>query len=215
MFSLRSGAVAMLAAMAALAGCGAKKPRAAKPASIGTTERGIASWYGDPYHGRRTASGEVYDMEKYTAAHRTLAFQTWVRVENLENARRVDVRITDRGPFVDGRIIDLSRAAARDIDLIRTGTARVRLTVIDAPGDAPRPSFAIQVGAFREKERAERVRKEVESRLGVAVVVPREVDPPLWRVLGGRYGTEDEARFTVGAMRREYPEAFVVRRDVN
>lgn len=199
----------------AFAGCGAKKPRAAKPPRIGTAESGIASWYGEPYHGRRTASGEAYDMEKYTAAHRTLAFQTWVRVENLENARRVDVRINDRGPFVDGRIIDLSKAAARDIDLIRAGTARVKLTVINAPADAPRPAYAIQVGAFREKERADRVRKELESRLGVAVVVPREVDPPLWRVLGGRYGTEDEARFTAGALRRDYPEAFVVRRDVD
>jgi rare lipoprotein A len=199
----------------ALAGCGAKKPRAAKPPRIGTVESGLASWYGDPYHGRRTASGEVYDMEKYTAAHRTLAFQTWVRVENLDNARSVDVRITDRGPFVDGRIIDLSKAAARDIDLIRAGTARVKLTVINAPVDTLRPAYTIQVGAFREKERADRVRKELESRLGVAVVVPREVDPPLWRVLGGRYATEDEARFTVGALRKEYPEAFVVRRDVD
>ena len=83
-----------------------------------TTETGIASWYGYPYHGRRAANGEIYDMEKLTAAHRTLPFGTWVRVTNLTNSKTVDVRITDRGPFIDGRIIDLSKAAAREIDQV-------------------------------------------------------------------------------------------------
>ena len=90
------------------------------------TETGIASWYGHPYHGRIAANGERYDMEQLTAAHRTLPFDTWVRVVNLLNEKAVDVRITDRGPFVDGRIIDLSRAAARAIDVIGPGTAKVR-----------------------------------------------------------------------------------------
>jgi rare lipoprotein A len=96
-------------------------------------ETGIASWYGNPYHGRATASGEIYDMEKFTAAHRTLPFNTWLRVENLSNHRSVEVKVNDRGPFARGRIIDLSRAAARWIELLGPGTAKVRLTSIRAP----------------------------------------------------------------------------------
>src|SRR5689334_3200553 len=106
--------------LAAVAGCH-KRVRAAKPPVIGASETGIASWYGHPYHGRRAANGEIYDMEKLTAAHRTLPFDTWVRVKNLTNDKTIDVRITDRGPFIDGRIIDLSHAAARAIDMIGPG----------------------------------------------------------------------------------------------
>ncbi len=107
------------------------------PAKIGSTETGIASWYGVPYDGRPAASGEIFDMEKLTAAHRALPFETWVEITNLSNGKQVDVRITDRGPFVRGRIIDLSMAAARQIDMVRAGTARVRLKVIDAPVTNP------------------------------------------------------------------------------
>jgi rare lipoprotein A len=123
-----------IAAVAALhsTGC-AKHVSVAHAVPIGHIETGIASWYGEPYHGRKTASGEIYDMNQRTAAHRTLPFGTWVEVTNLTNAKRVPVRITDRGPFVDGRIIDLSRAAATEIDMIGPGTARVRLKVIRAP----------------------------------------------------------------------------------
>ena len=108
-------------------------PPSVKPARIGETQTGIASWYGVPYHGRRSADGEIYDMEKLTAAHRTLPFDTWVQVTNLTNNKRVDVRITDRGPFVNGRIIDLSLAAAREIDLVTAGIVRVRIKVIRKP----------------------------------------------------------------------------------
>lgn len=114
------------------AGC-AKHVSVARRVSIGHTEIGIASWYGDPYHGRKTASGEVYDMNRPTAAHRSMPFGTWVEVTNLNNAKRVSVRITDRGPFVEGRIIDLSRAAAQQIEMIGPGTARVRVKVVRAP----------------------------------------------------------------------------------
>jgi rare lipoprotein A len=108
-----------------------------KPAPIGQTETGIASWYGVPYNGRRSANGEIFDMEKLTAAHRSLPFDTWVEVTNLENKKRVDVRITDRGPFVKGRIIDLSQAAAREIDMITAGVVRVKLKVISKPKKEP------------------------------------------------------------------------------
>jgi rare lipoprotein A len=103
------------------------------PPRIGSTETGVASWYGFPYDGRRAASGEIYDMRQLTAAHRRLPFETWVEVTNLSNGKQVDVRINDRGPFVKGRIVDLSQAAARDIDMLRAGTTRVRLKVIPPP----------------------------------------------------------------------------------
>jgi rare lipoprotein A len=108
-------------------------PPPSSVARVGATEIGVASWYGVPYHGRRAASGEIYDMEQLTAAHRQLPFQTWVEVTNLANGKAVDVRINDRGPFVHGRVIDLSRAAARSIDILGPGTAKVRLRVIPKP----------------------------------------------------------------------------------
>src|SRR5436190_27793 len=120
------------------AGCGRRTTaRLPAPARIGSSESGIASWYGVPYHGRRSASGEIYDMEKLTAAHRALPFQTWVEVTNLSNGKQVNLRITDRGPFVHGRIIDVSMAAARQLDMVRSGTARVKLKVIVAPANEP------------------------------------------------------------------------------
>jgi len=100
-------------------------------------EVGLASWYGHPYHGRSSASGEIYDMEQFTAAHRTLPFGTLVRVVNLDNEKSVEVRINDRGPFVDDRVIDLSHAAAQAIGMIGPGTARVRVEVIQAPAAPP------------------------------------------------------------------------------
>ena len=89
--------------------------------------RGLASWYGEPHHGRRTASGEVFDMNELTAAHKTLPFGTRVRVENPGTGQAVVVRINDRGPFTPGRVIDLSRAAAERIGIVRAGVARVVL----------------------------------------------------------------------------------------
>ncbi len=93
-------------------------------------QTGIASWYGNPFHGRQTANGEIYDMNKLTAAHKKLPFNTKVRVTNLTNGKSVIVRINDRGPFVKGRIIDLSRKAARRIDMIGPGTAKVQLDIL-------------------------------------------------------------------------------------
>jgi rare lipoprotein A len=111
----------------------AAKTPGAVPVKKGYTETGIASWYGYPYHGRRTASGEIYDMNKLTAAHRTLPFGVWVEVENRRNKRRVDLRITDRGPFVEGRIIDVSKAAAESLDMIGPGIVPVKIKVIRLP----------------------------------------------------------------------------------
>ena len=117
-------ALALSLAILGLSGC-AKKHRvtasSAPAPQIHPEETGLASWYGHPYHGRAASNGEIYDMEKLTAAHRTLPFGTWVHVTNLANNKSVDVRIIDRGPFVNGRVIDLSHAAvppAGTIDLL-------------------------------------------------------------------------------------------------
>jgi rare lipoprotein A len=206
-------AVAAAVALLLLAGC-AKKPRTPKPARIGKTETGIASWYGHPYHGRRAASGEIYDMEKLTAAHRTLPFDTWVRVRNLGNGKTVEVRINDRGPFVRGRIIDLSRAAARQIGMIGPGTARVRLEVIRPPARrAARDAFGVQVGAFAERANAERLRDEMRRAHGSASIVRREGDRVLWRVMVGNFSSEESAEALAGRLRAAFPDCFVVRID--
>ncbi|MGH7278020.1 MAG: septal ring lytic transglycosylase RlpA family protein [Candidatus Rokuibacteriota bacterium] len=105
---------------------------------VGYEQTGRASWYGHPYHGRRTANGEIYDMHRLTAAHRTLPLGTRVRVTNLRNGRVVDVRVNDRGPYVDGRILDLSHAAASVLDAVRDGVVPVRLEVLELPARVAR-----------------------------------------------------------------------------
>jgi rare lipoprotein A len=189
-------------------------PPSSPPAPL-AIETGKASWYGHPYHGRAAANGEIYDMEKMTAAHRTLPFDTWVHVVNLLNDKAVDVRITDRGPFIDGRVIDLSHAAARAIDLIGPGVADVRLEIMSVPESAPAGRYAVQVGAFRSKDNAERTRARMESRYGAAQLVHNEGDPILWRVLVGAEKTEDGADALRRKISKESGErnAFVVRLD--
>lgn len=156
-------ALAVAAAVLLLAACAGRRTPAPPAAESGSGEAGweqtgLASWYGEPFHGRTTASGERYDQEGLTAAHRSLPFGTWVRVENLDNGRSVRVRITDRGPFVDDRIIDLSRAAARSLELIGPGTARVRVRVVEVAG-----CHAVQVASFGERETALQRRAELQE----------------------------------------------------
>jgi len=103
-----------------------------RESSSGYRERGIASWYGRPFHGRPTSSGEMYDMDEMTAAHTSLPLPTWVEVTNLSNGKTVVVKVNDRGPFVGNRLIDLSYAAAKALDIVRTGTARVEVRALDS-----------------------------------------------------------------------------------
>jgi rare lipoprotein A len=154
-------------------------------------------------------------MEKFTAAHRTLPFDTWVRVENLSNHRSIDVRIQDRGPFVDGRIIDLSRAAARKIEMIGPGTTKVRLTIVRPPVhiESQPELFAVQVGAFRELKRAQALQVEMKELHGSARLVQRGADPPLWRVLVGEKESSDSAENLAAQIRSSGGSAFVVRLD--
>jgi rare lipoprotein A len=214
--------VCTLALAAVIAGCGKKKTAVAIPATaakpappVGTAERGLASWYGHPYHGRPAADGEIYDMETMVAAHRTLPFQTSVRVRNLRNDKTVDVRIIDRGPFVQGRIIDLSHAAAKEIDLLGPGVAQVEITILGTPA-VPEPAlFAVQIGAFREKANADRAEQNMIAAYGAAKAVLRVGDPPVWRILAGRENSQDAAEALAKRIRAEQrePQAFVVRLD--
>jgi rare lipoprotein A len=126
--------------------------------SSGFVQLGKASWYGGKFQGRKTANGETYDMYKLSAAHKILPFETIVKVENLTNDKYTIVRINDRGPFVKGRIIDLSYAAAKEIDIIGPGTANVRVTAIKNNEEEPvfeSGTFTVQVHAFVEKANAE------------------------------------------------------------
>lgn len=205
----------------ALAGCAHKKHARTPPPPgiprLGYTETGLASWYGHPYHGRQAANGEIYDMETLVAAHRTLPFDTWVRVVNLSNSKSVDVRIIDRGPFVDGRIIDLSHAAAQAIDLIGPGVAQVRMEIIRTPEVLGSAAFAVQVGAFRDHGNAERVRARMADRYGSARLVLRQGSPAVWRVLVGSEASQDDATALSARIQAESGEknAFVVRLDSN
>jgi rare lipoprotein A len=260
---IASGILCCLALSCVMSSCGTKKKiKAAKPAHIGSSETGIASWYGDPYHGRHAANGEIYDMEKLTAAHRTLPFGTWVRVKNLTNDKTVDVRIQDRGPFVGNRIIDLSRAAAREIEMIGPGTTKVRLTVIapsqvrgplitvaanPAPvkpartipvpakpveakpipdaepvevGPPPPPPatpdlelFAVQIGAFQDRAKAESIRAKMAEAYGGARIVVREGKTPFYRVLVGEEASTEKAVALAERMRGDGSDGFVVRLD--
>ena len=217
----RTPALAVALAALLLSACAHKKraqvpppPPARASAVPGAVETGIASWYGHPYHGRRAADGETYDMETLVAAHRTLPFNTWVRVYNLNNNKTVDVRIIDRGPFVDGRIIDLSHAAAQAIDMIGTGIAQVRVEILSAPAAAAPTAFAVQVGTFRDRANAERDRAGMQARYGRAQVV---LEKGFWRVLVGQEATEEAAETLAARIRQDFPEkktSFVVRIDL-
>ncbi len=129
-----------------------------------TVQIGIASWYGGEFHGRRTSSGEIFDQNEMTAAHPTLPFGTIVEVTNLENGRAATVRINDRGPFVRGRIIDLSYAAARVLGVVGPGTARVRIEVVTKEPERDGIStVSVQVGAFVVQENAYAMKRALEK----------------------------------------------------
>jgi rare lipoprotein A len=150
----------------------------------GAVQTGVASWYGEEFHGRKTSSREVYDMNDLTAAHNTLPFGSMVMVTNLDNGRSVIVRINDRGPFVKNRIIDLSYAAARAIDMIGKGTAPVRIEVL---GDVSPPMatlrFYVQLGSFADRKNAERLRGELARQFSsVTITTLRTAHQVFYRV---------------------------------
>lgn len=167
------------------------------PDSDGYREQGVASWYGAPFHGKRTSSGAIYDMHGFTAAHKTLPLPSLVRVTNLETGRSVVVTVNDRGPFVKNRLIDLSYAAAKELGIVESGTGRVDVEALVAantpttgavtPGPVPAQRLYMQVGAFSDEANASRFKTNLESN-GVNNVVIRyddAVSPALYRVRVG------------------------------
>ncbi|HEY3442443.1 MAG TPA: septal ring lytic transglycosylase RlpA family protein [Paludibaculum sp.] len=212
----RRAVFAILCAVLVWSGCGRKKSAARPPAAPapGWSEEGIASWYGDPYHGRQAANGEIYDMEQMTAAHRTLPFGAMVKVTNHTNGKKVEVRITDRGPFIEGRIIDLSRAAARAIDLIRPGTAPVRIEV-RSYALSPRPggAFAVQVGGYLDRRQAERLSARLRAQYAPVAMAARAGSRSQWRVVVGDRITERDAAALAEILHRQEKQVFVVRLD--
>lgn len=205
-------------ALVFLSACGHKnvqvKAPQTTPLSVNALEEGLASYYAEPYHGRKTANGETFDTYKdLTAAHRTLPFNTMVRVTNKSNGREVDVRINDRGPFIDGRVIDLSLRAAREIELVGPGVAPVKLTLLksSAPVETPKTAaFAVQVGAFEDRQAAEDLKLQLEKKYSGVMIQTVSVDKTFYRV---RIGRPDivTANKVAGELRKDDFQPFVVR----
>ena len=186
------------------------------PPAPGWTEEGLASWYGgkDGFEGKPTASGEIYDSSLLTAAHRELPLGTVVEVTNLDNDKSVRVRINDRGPFIAGRVIDLSRAAAREIGLLGPGVGPVRLSVV-IPGPlqeivSPSGRWAVQIGSFAELSRAERHAERVR---GTGRPVFLEPYRGLTRVKVGPFDSRAEAERELIALEDAGYEGIVVPTD--
>ena len=170
--------------------------------------KGMASWYGYPYQGRPTASGEIYNMYDMTAAHLTLPFSTRVRVHDLDNGKSVDVRINDRGPFIPGRIIDLSYAAAQAVGMAGAGTARVELEILNPNvvyGPAAAPGvYAVQVGAFRDENNAERLKVLIEPHFGPVLIQTYNspAEGLLYRVRVGNLNNEAAANILANDLKQ-------------
>ncbi len=192
----------------------------------GFYQKGIASWYGKDFHGRKTSNGEVYNMYAMTAAHKTLPMNTWVRVTNLENKKEIVVRINDRGPFVDRRIIDLSYTGASKLGIVGPGTARVKIVALGrasktetssipktfTPVDYFKGDFTVQVGAFMEKSNAESFRTRLASRYDNAhITTYSDSRGEFFRVRVGRFtDLRDAERFTQDLEIEGSESAFVV-----
>lgn len=184
----------------------------------GYKERIIASWYGEEFHGRRTANGEVYDMYGLTAAHRTMPFDTYLLVTNRENGQSVKVKVNDRGPFVSGRSLDLSYGAAKKLDMVRTGTAKVDIEIIGTDEAKSRGArFAIQVGAFSIEENALKLKKRLEVNYNYKEIriIPYETNSKRYlRVRVGSYSSEGDAvKVSKKLKSKEGLDGFVVRED--
>ncbi len=176
-------------------------------------ETGVASWYGPNFHGKLTANGEVYNMDGMTAAHRSLPFNTVVQVENVTNGKTVVVRINDRGPYAHNRIIDLSRKAAREIDMIDAGTAEVQIYVVEE-GDRPLSeanlgsieTFTVQLASFKTESEANNFLNQVSGARVEPVPIAGET---VYRIYYGLYDTPEDARSAMQRLRRQGLDGFV------
>ncbi|WP_196139360.1 septal ring lytic transglycosylase RlpA family protein [Aliikangiella sp. G2MR2-5] len=176
----------------------------------GFTQRGVASWYGTKFHGRRTSSGESYDMFKMTAAHKTLPLPTYARVTNLDNGKQIIVKINDRGPFAKNRIIDLSYAAAHKLEMAQKGTANVQIEAINFKQNTPFVQLEepegkvryVQVGAYSNHKTAQKLAKVLdrEIRLPVKITSVRSGGKKLYRVRIGPVPTQPLAQELVSTL---------------
>lgn len=193
------------------------------PDARGFSQKGVASWYGRKFHGRRTSSGEVYDMYAMTAAHKTLPLGTWVRVKHRDTGREAVVRINDRGPFVHGRIIDLSYTAAKQLGIVGPGTGPVEIVALGerrrtdggetyTPVDYYSGTFTFQVGAFSDRNNAERLRTRLEHNFTNAHVTEfNRGDAVFYRVRVGRCNDLQSAeQYEQYLADSGYPDAFIV-----
>jgi rare lipoprotein A len=191
------------------------EPTIAAGAKALATETGQASWYGPPYHNRRGSNGEVYNMHAMTAAHRTLPLGTIVRVTNLKTGHTALVRITDRGPFIPGRIIDLSLSAARKLDVYSPGIAQVKVEVMQTPAPLETGGkWAVQIGSFPHEEAAAKLADHLKQRYRTAKVVKFSSPVGDWWVRV-RVLNDDRERARKLAAENETPEGavFLVRLD--
>ena len=211
----------MLVVSSLAAACASRSPAPPRsapmiPPASGWTEEGVASWYGgrDGFEGKPTASGEIYDSSLLTAAHRELPLGSIVDVTNLDNGKTVRVRINDRGPFIAGRVIDLSRAAAREIELLGPGVGPVRLSVVSSGvvQDVVSPSgrWAVQVGSFADRLRAERHAERVRGTGRRAFLEPFR---GLSRVKVGPFDGRRDAESELESLQDEGFEGIVVPTD--
>ncbi len=196
------------------------------PDAHGFKQHGTASWYGRKFHGRKTSNGETYDMHGISAAHKTLPFGTVVRVTNLRNGRRLDVRINDRGPFAKGRIIDLSYGAALKLGVVGPGTAPVEIVALAAPTrslatrgggrqfapvDLTRGNFTFQVGAFQDRANARRLAAKLEKRHANVHIASFDRGDGLYhRVRVGRVRRLDEAEAYERTLMQQGYDVFIV-----
>lgn len=176
-------------------------------------DTGMASWYGPNFHGKLTANGETYNMDDLTAAHRSLPFNTVVKVTNLDNGRTVTVRVNDRGPYVGNRIIDLSREAARRIEMEDAGVANVRLELVKE-GDRPvtrasarsTEKFTVQLSSYNSEREAKAAADKISGARAVAV---RFGDRTVYRVYYGTYRSERDAKKAQQRLSRNGHDGFI------
>jgi rare lipoprotein A len=175
---------------------------------------GYASWYGKEYHGRKTSSGEIYDMYALTAAHRTLPLGSEVKVTNLENGRTVDVMINDRGPFIEDRVIDLSYSAAKAIGMLNQGTARVRLDLLKIPTGSDSAGYLIQAGSFLMYENALQLKNTLEKTCSPVFIETAETNERKYhRVRIGPIKDKDAAAAIRSKLEKQNINAYLMKVD--
>lgn len=179
---------------------------------VASRQIGTASWYGKELHGRRTASGDIFDKQGLSAAHRTLPLGSMIRVTNLENNRSTTVRVNDRGPFVNSRLLDLSYGAARELGFAAAGTAQVRIERLDElPGAG---HFTVHAAQYVEEENARLLKERLSAKFEIISIIPGATNlGTLYHVEIGVYATEEKAELVAGRVAREGLEPVVIRKD--